>query len=188
MGNPALHTSVPMESAPAVAAAARPPRRVFSPIVIVGCGIALILGGVTVQWMELEARRSAVAAEEQRAAADRAAALSLQRTREREAKARAEQERLAVEEAAERARRASLVADAATEAQARRQRDEIAQRQVEVQKSRQSAEDSEEAWKRHYRPSERCRDPAAATAVDCVNEYIRAKREFQAHSGQSGQP
>jgi len=180
-----------MASAPAAAAApaaARPPRRVFSPVLIVGCGIALILGGVTVQWMELEARRTTQAAEEQRAAADRAAALSLQRTREREARARAEQERLAAEEAAERARRASLVADAATEAQARRQRDEIAQRQVEVRKSRQGAEDIEEAWKRYFRPSERCRDPAAATAVECVNEYIKARREFQAHNGAAGQP
>jgi hypothetical protein len=178
-----------MKPPPAAAAAAkRPPRRVFSPIVIVGCGIALIAGGGLMSWMEMEVQRAAQAAEEQRAAADRAAALSLKRTREREAKARAEQERLAAEEAAERARRASLIADAATEAQARRQRDEIAQRKVEVQKTRQSAEDSEEAWKRYFRPSERCRDPAAATAVECVNEYIKARREFQAHNGHSGQP
>lgn len=173
---------------PAVATApARPPRRIFSPIVIVGCGIVLITGGALLQWTELEARRAAQAAEEQRAAADRAAALSLKQTREREAKARADQERLAAEEAAERARRASLLADAATEAQARQQREEIARRQVEAQKTRRSAEDSEEEWKRFYRPSGACRDPANATAVDCVNEYIKAKREFQSRSGHPAQ-
>ncbi len=170
------------------ASPARPSRRLFNPVVIVGCGFALILGGAVVQWMEREVRRAASVAEEQRAAADRAAALSLKRMREREDKARVEQERLAAEEAAERTRRANLVADAATEAQARRQRDEIARSQVEVQKSRQSAVDTEDAWKRFYRPSERCRDPAAAAAVECVNEYIKAKREFASHSGSTSQP
>jgi hypothetical protein len=175
-----------MEPAP-VAAVARPARRVFRPTVIVGCGLVLILGVALLQARELAARRAAAAAEEQRVAADRAAALSLQRTREREAKARAEQERLAAEEAAERARRASLVADAATEAQARQQREEIARRQAETQQTRQSTEDSEEAWKRFYRPSERCRGPAMSTAVECVNEYIKAKREFQSRTAHSAQ-
>ncbi len=173
---------------PAKAAAPpRRPRRVFSPILIVGCGLAMILGGALLSWMELEARNAAQLAEEQRAAADRASALSLKRTREREAKERAERERLAAEEAAERTRRASLLADAATEAEARRQREEIARRQAEVQKTAQSSEVTEEAWKRFYKPSEPCRDPAAATAVECVNEYIKAKRDFQARNVSTAQ-
>jgi len=147
----------------------------------------MILGGALLSWMELEARNAAQLAEEQRVAADRAAALSLKRTREREAQARAEQERLAAAEAAERARRASLLADAATEAEARRQREELARRQVEVQKEAQSAEVSEDAWKRFFKPSEPCRDPAAATAIECVNEYIKAKREFQARNATAAQ-
>lgn len=170
-----------META-VVPATKRPPRRVFNPLVIIGFGLVLIAGGAILSWAEMEARRAAQSAEEQRAAADRAAALSLKRTREREAKARAEQERIAAEEAAERARRASLLADAATEAQARQQRDEIARREAEAKKATQSTEATEDAWQRFFRPSEPCRDPAAATAVACVNEYIKAKREFQSRN------
>ena len=168
-------------------APARIPGRNLGPIIVVGCGIVLIVGGVLVQSMDLEARRAAQGAEEQRAAADRAATLRLELTREREAMARAQQQRLAAEEAAERARRAGMVADAATEAQARQQREEIARRQAEAQKTRKSAEDFEEEWKRFYRPTGPCRDPAMATAIDCVNEYIRAKREFQARAGHPAQ-
>lgn len=53
------------------------------------------------------------------------------------------------------------------------------QRAGEVQKRATQAEvdRKEAAWKRVYRPSPGCE--AASTSVECANEHIRAKREFE---------
>ena len=104
----------------------------------------------------------------------------LAKAREREALARAELERQAAEEAAERARRASLMADGSSEVQARNQREEMTRRQAAVEEAHRSAAQAEDAWKRFYKPSAACRDQAAGATVECVNEFVRAKREFEA--------
>jgi hypothetical protein len=158
-------------------AMAAPGRRLpISSALCIGCGIVLMLSGGFIQ--SLEPGPSTVA-EAPEAAASRAAAIRLQRAREREALARAEQERLAAEAVAERARRESVTADSVSEARARAEREEAARRQSAIEEARRSATESEEAWKRFYKPSANCRDPSAAT-VECVNEYVKAKREFSA--------
>jgi len=145
-----------------------------SSAVCIACGIALMLVGGFIQTLE---PGPAVVTDDAHAAASRATAIRLQKAREREAVARAEQERVAAEEAAERARREVATADSASEARARAEREEATRRQTAIDEARRSATDSEEAWKRFYKPSANCRDPSAAT-VECVNEYVKAKREF----------
>lgn len=162
------------------------PRPGISPFFALLCGLVLMLGGAAVYWLE-PAPVSKVAAEKAAAeVAEAAAARALERARKREAAERAEMQRLAAEEAAERARRIALQADAAAEAEARRQREELAQRQAAAEQARRAAADAEEAWKRFYRPSERCRSPEGATSVECVNEYVKARREFASRAVASG--
>jgi hypothetical protein len=61
-----------------------------------------------------------------------------------------------------------------------RQRTADQQRAGEDQKRAVQAEvdRKESAWKRFYKPSPGCE--AASTSVECANEHIRAKREFEA--------
>jgi hypothetical protein len=158
-----------------VVAMTAPGRRLpVSSAVCIACGIALMLVGGFIQTLETG---PAVVTESADAAASRAAAIRLQKAREREAQARAEQERLVAEEAALRARREIVTADSASEARARAEREEAARRQAAIDEARRSATESEEAWKRFYKPSANCRDPSSAS-VECVNEYVKAKREF----------
>lgn len=162
------------------------PRPRIGPLFALLSGLVLMLGGATMYWLE-PAPVSKLAAEKMAAAeAEAAAARALERARKREAAERAELQRQAAEEAAERARRIALQADAAAEAEARRQREELAQRQAAAEQARRAAADTEEAWKRFYRPSERCRSPDGATSVECVNEYVKARREFASRSVASG--
>jgi hypothetical protein len=147
----------------------------ISPIFCIGCGVVLILGAGLMHSLE---PGPALTTESPTYDASRAAAIRVQKAREREALARAEQERQAAEEAAEKARRAAVLADGVSEAQARSEREERARRQAVIEKAQQSAAESEEAWKRFYRPSAACRDPSAGATVECVNEYVKAKREF----------
>lgn len=107
-------------------------------------------------------------------------ARALQRAREREAQERLQQEQAAADAAAERAHRAQVLADAASEARARTQREELARQRAVVAEAERAAAQSEEAWKRFYKPSAECQDQAAVARVECVNEYIKAKRAFQA--------
>lgn len=156
-------------------AMAAPGRRLpISSALCIGCGIVLMLGGGFIQSLE---PGPAVVTESPDAAASRATAIRLQKAREREDQARAEQERLAADAAAERARREIVTADSVSESRARAERDEAARRQAAIDEARRSATESEEAWKRFYKPSANCRDPSAAS-VECVNEYVKAKREF----------
>ena len=138
-----------------------------------------MLGGALVYWLE-PGPATGKAQVEQVVVSQTTAARALQRARDREADARAEQERRAAEEVAERARRATLELDGAAVAEARRQREELARRQAEAAESQRAAVATEEAWDRFYRPSANCRDPANAATIECVNEFVRAKREFQA--------
>jgi hypothetical protein len=149
------------------------------PLMWLACGLALMLGGALVYQFEPRQDERQAAEAAQRAAAEAASMRALQRAREREAQARAEHERQAAEEAAERRRRSELEADAAVEAAARRQREELAQKRLEAEMARKAATDSEDAWKRFYRPSERCADSANSATVECVNEYVKARRDFQ---------
>jgi hypothetical protein len=151
----------------------------ISPLFAVACGALLTLGGALVYSLE-PGPAGRQAPPETVVFSETAAARSLQRARDREADVRAEQERRAAEEAAERARRVTLEIDGAAVAEARKQRAELARRQAEAAEAQRAAADAEDAWKRFYRPSATCRDPAAAATVECVNEYVRAKREFQA--------
>lgn len=155
-------------------------RQQISPLFCIGCGIALIIGAGVMYWLEPGAtdrmsENSPLASE--LASARRTSALA--KAREREARAREEQERQAAEEAAERARRASLMADGSSEVQARNQREEMTRRQAAVEEAHRAAAQAEDAWKRFYKPSTACRDQAAGATVECVNEYVRAKREFE---------
>lgn len=162
---------------PARAAAVAPPARHWniSPLFSLGCGVALMLGSGLVYWLEPGPAQTTTVTVPSEASAAR----TLQRAREREAQARAEFERQAAQEAEERARRAALLADGQSEAEARKQREEMARRQAAMAAAHRAAAETEDAWNRFYKPSERCRDPAAATSVECVNEYVKAKREFQ---------
>ena len=82
---------------------------------------------------------------------------------EREAQARAEQERIFAEEAAEKSRRASLLVDAEVEAKARAEREEMARRRAVVELAQRTATEAEEAWKRFYKPSATCKESSSAT-------------------------
>lgn len=110
----------------------------------------------------------------------------VERARHREAQARAELERRAAAEAAEKSRRALALADGANETQARKEREEMALRRAAVEEANRSAAETEGAWKRFYKPSAACSDPSAGATVGCVNEYMRAKREFAARQSGEG--
>lgn len=142
-----------------------------------------MLGGALLYWLEPGPDGKAAPAQVASEMAEAAAARALERMRQREAEERAALERRAAEEAAERARRTALQADAAAEAEARRQREELARQQAAADEIRRAAAESEDAWKRFYRPSERCRTPDSATSVECVNEYVKARRAFAARPG-----
>lgn len=97
----------------------------------------------------------------QRDQADRA---SSARIREREAAAAADRERAQTLVAAERAR------IQATAAAQRAQQAGNAAAFVEVERR-------EQAWRKFYRPSPGC--SGAGVSVECSNEFIRFKREFE---------
>jgi len=161
-----------------------------NPLLVIGCGLALLLGAFFMQWLEsagpsAEANVAiAAAAAEARAAAARAKAAQPSYA-QREAQDRAEQERIAAEEAAEKSRRSSLLADAEIEARARAEREEMARKRAVVELAQRSATEEEEAWKRFYKPSATCKDSSSAT-VECVNEYVKAKREFEVRRASVG--
>lgn len=167
------------------------PRERVNPFLVIGCGLALLLGGFAVQWIESaenrEARLAAIAASQAREAAIREQQAGLRRNyAEREAQARAEQERIAAEEAAEKARKASLLADAESEARARAEREEMARRRAAVEEAHRAAAQNEDAWKRFYKPSAACKDAANSATIECVNEFVKAKREFEFRRASEG--
>ncbi len=168
-------------------------RRTDRPVnhfVVIGCGLALLLGAFAMQWLESAGSNAetsatiAAAAAQARAAAARAKPAQPTYA-EREAQDRAEQERIAAEEAAEKSRRASLLADAEVEARARAEREEMARKRAAVELAQRAATESEEAWKRFYKPSAACKESSSAT-VECVNEYVKAKREFEVRRAAEG--
>jgi hypothetical protein len=148
----------------------------FSPQFFFACAVVLIAAGVLFHRLEQDPKVPVPTAADEAAAAEAAAARRMQRLREREAQARIEVER---KEAEERTRRALLV-DGPTEAAAKKAREESALRQTKAVEEQRAATRAEEAWQRFYKPSAECRDPAAATRMECVNEYVKAKRAFQA--------
>jgi hypothetical protein len=158
-------------------AAHRPPwLPSVSPLCSLACGLLLMAGGGLLYVLERDPPAHVPTAADEAAAAEMASARALQRVREREARARAEMER---KEAEERARRTLLV-DGPRESEARNQREEFARRQAASVEAQRAEVETEEAWKRFYKPSAECRDPAASTRIECVNEYVKAKRDFQA--------
>jgi hypothetical protein len=154
----------------------------ISPTFWVGCGIALIMGAGVMYWLEPgRTSRDALVSEQSEVDSSRIQARLAKARAEREARAREEQERQAAEDAAaEKARRALLMADGSTETQARIQQEEMARKRAAVDEARRASEESEDAWKRFYKPSAACKDPAAGATVECVNEFVKAKREFEA--------
>ncbi len=161
--------------AQAIAASHPTASRNISPLLFVLCGLVLMLAGSLFYWLEKEPTVLPPTAADEVAAAQAATARALQRTREREARAIAEMER---KEAEERALRVLARADGSSEVAAKREREELARRQAEAEKVQRAAAAIDEAWKRFFQPSAHCRDAAAATRIDCVNEYVKAKREF----------
>jgi len=167
-------------------------RRTDRPVnhfVVIGCGLALLLGAFAMQWLESAASNAEVSAAVAAAAQARAAAARAKPAQptyaEREAQQRADQERIAAEEAAEKSKRASLLADAEVEARARAEREEMARKRAAVDLAQRAATESEEAWKRFYKPSAACKESSSAT-VECVNEYVKAKREFEVRRAAEG--
>lgn len=148
-----------------------------SPLFLFICGVVLAAGGTLFYWLEQEPKSHLPTAADEVAAAEAAAARRMTKLREREAQARAEMER---KEAEQRAQRAALLADGPTEAAAKKEREEFARRQAAAIDAQRAAAETEAAWQRFYKPSPECRDAAAATRVECVNEYVKAKRDFQA--------
>jgi hypothetical protein len=168
------------------------PLQRISPLLCIGCGAVLITAGVFLHWLEagqafafsspsdaasIPASRLSEQTAGRKAAAEEAAARKAEA--ERKAKAAAELERLETEKAAAEKARRAMLADGATEAKARAEREELASRRAAVDEAHSAAIDAEEAWKRFYKPSATCRDAAASATVECVNEYIKAKREFE---------
>jgi hypothetical protein len=180
--------------APAPArAASKPPRRGLpsvSPRLLLAAGALLIVGGaVLAEFETIEATPPPTPeqlAAQQAAQLQRAQQIALQRAREREAAERALADRRAAEEAAEKARRAEVMVDSTAEALARAQREEIARKQAAIHAAQQAAQESEAAWKRFYQPSAGCRDPAASSTVECINEFVKAKRAFEEQRARSG--
>src|SRR5512134_1059067 len=159
-----MSSSQAIISSPSQAAtASTKPRQRLSPPLFVGCGVVLMLAAALIYWLEPGPANTVDAPDPARVRAMQAA--RLQAVCEREAIARAEQERLAAEEAAEKARRAAMLADAASEAKARAEREELARRQAAAEQTRRTAEETEDAWKRFYRPSAACTDPSASATV-----------------------
>ena len=161
-----------------------------NPFLVIACGLALLLGAFFMQWLEsagsgAEASAAIAAATAQAHAAAARAKAAKSTYAEREAQERAEQERIAAEEAAEKSKRASLLADAEVEARARAEREEMARRRAVVELAQRTATEAEEAWKRFYKPSAACKDSNSAT-VECVNEYVKAKREFEVRRASEG--
>ena len=149
----------------------------LSPLFCFVCAIVLVAAGAVFYHLEQGPPVIQPTVADEAAAAQAASARALQRMRDREAKARAEMERKEVEE---RAQRAALMSSGAAEVAAKKEREGIALRQVETAKAQRTAADTEEAWNRFYRPSAECRDPATSTRVECINAYVKAKRDFQA--------
>lgn len=175
----------------AAATRAKAKRERVNPFLVIGCGLALLVAAFTLQWFEnnedREARTAALAAVQAREAAIREQQASQRKAyAEREAQARAEQERIAAEEAAEKARKASLLADAESEAKARAEREEMARRSAAVEAAHRAAEQNEDAWKRFYKPSASCKDSANSATIECVNEFVKAKREFEYRRASEG--
>ena len=182
----------------AVAATSRAPdarvaakRERVNPYLVIGCGLTLAIAAFALQWLEnnesRETRVAELAAVQAREAAIREQRAGQRKTyAEREAQARAEQERIAAEEAAEKARKASLLADAESEAKARAEREEMARRSAAVEAAHKAAEQNEDAWKKFYKPSAACKDSANSATIECVNEFVKAKREFEYRRASEG--
>jgi hypothetical protein len=147
-----------------------------SPLFLFACGVVLAAAGTLFYWLEQEPKAHVPTAADEVAAAEAAAARRMQKMRKREAQARAEMERKEAEQRAQRA----LLADGPTEAAAKKEREEFARRQAAAIDAQRTAAETEAAWQRFYKPSPECRDAASATRVECVNEYVKAKRDFQA--------
>jgi type IV secretory pathway VirB10-like protein len=187
---PAASTTSDALPAPSAATPRRRRLPAPSPRLLLASGALLIVGGVLLS--ELEAIEGAPPptpaqlAAQQEAQHQRLQQMALQRAREREAAERAEADRRAAEEAAEKARRAEVMVDGTAEALARAQREEIARKQAAVEAAQRAAHESEAAWKRFYQPSPGCRDAAASSTVECINEFVKAKRAFEEQRARSG--
>ena len=168
-------------------AAAAPPNPFarIHPFLVIGCGVVMILCGGMLDWLE-PGLLAGKGSDSPVASVPAAQPLSASKIAEREAKARAEQQQLEAQQAAIEAERRALLVDGATEAKAKSEREEMASRQAAVAKAHKATLESEEAWNRFYKPSENCRDPSAATTIECVNAYIKAKREFASRAATAG--
>jgi len=166
-------------SKPTAAAISKPPAAVairvpkVNPLLVIGCGAVLIVGGEMVRWLDPDPASQVSA--QSRVVAPKVQPPSYQ---QREAQARAEQERLEAERVAAESAKRVAVADVPTEAKARTEQEEMASKRAAVNEAQRAAAENEQAWKRFYKPSAACADPATSASVECVNAFIRAKREF----------
>ncbi|HOX90734.1 MAG TPA: hypothetical protein P5163_19610 [Rubrivivax sp.] len=60
---------------------------------------------------------------------------------------------------------------------AQRQANQIAM--ARAAEAQAAADRREAAWNRYYKPSAPCQNPDNRATMDCINEHIRAKREFE---------
>ncbi len=130
--------------------------RIAGVLALLVLGLMVALGAV--RWYQLQTVRAAI--EQVGKTTNAASQQVLERARaQAEAQARrAEAERTAKAAAQRQAQEAELARVAAAQAQADRR---------------------EKAWQSFYKPSPACRSPDNRATMDCINEHIRAKREFE---------
>ncbi len=130
--------------------------RVAGALALVVLGLVAVLGAV--RWYQLQTVRAAIEQVGKTTNAASQQVLERARAQAEEQARRTEAERAAMAAAQRQAREAELARVAAAQAQADRQ---------------------EKAWQSFYKPPPPCRNPDNRTTMDCINEHIRAKREFE---------
>lgn len=126
--------------------------------IAIGVAVGTVVGGLAL-WKIAEHQMAAAARDVSQQAQQMQRALTAREAAEREARERAARAAALAEEERVRALAAAQRADAAARTDAAEQ-----------------VERREQAWRKFYRPSPGC--GAAATSVECSNEFIRAKRAF----------
>jgi len=130
--------------------------RLAGALALVVLGLLAVLGAV--RWYQLQAVRTAIEQVGKTTSAASQQMVERARAQAEEQARRAEAERAAKAAAQRQAHDAELARVAAAQAQAERR---------------------EKAWQSFYKPSAACRNPDNRATMDCINEHIRAKREFE---------
>jgi hypothetical protein len=63
---------------------------------------------------------------------------------------------------------------------AQAERDKFAKQQAAIDAASRAADAKEAAWKQFYQPSSNCQSYESRASMECANEHVRAKRDFEA--------